>query len=213
MDKFKEYYEFLISENQKYNLTSITDKEEVFIKHFDDSLAVGDAIDLNEIESICDIGSGAGFPGIPLKIKYPHLKLTIIEPTKKRCNFLEKLVLKLDLKDVIIINDRAENMKDLRETFDVVVARAVAKLRILIELCIPFTKVNGHFLALKGRNYQDEVYDSADALRILSSYVEGDYTYELKNDFGTHSIIKIKKLAQTDNKYPRNYSVIKTKPL
>ena len=111
MDKFELYYEFLISENEKYNLTAITKKEEVFIKHFEDSLKTSLAIPMEDVDTICDIGSGAGFPGIPLKIKYPHLKLTIIEPTLKRCKFLSQLVLKLDLKDVIIINDRAENIK------------------------------------------------------------------------------------------------------
>lgn len=213
MNKFAEYYDFLISENAKYNLTNITDKQEVYIKHFDDSLAVADAIDLNEVETICDIGSGAGFPGIPLKVKYPHLKLTIIEPIKKRCSFLEKLVLKLDLNNVIIINDRAENLSNLRESFDVVVARAVAKLPMLIELCIPYVKINGYFLALKGPSFTNEINESAEALRLLSSYVEDTYTYELKNNYGTHTIIKIKKLAETDKKYPRSFAQIKNKPL
>src|SRR5690554_6174133 len=164
MDKFKTYYQFLIEENKKYNLTSITDEEEVYIKHFQDSIKTEIAIDFNEVESLCDIGSGAGFPGIPLKIKYPHLKLTIIEPTKKRCHFLEQLVLKLNLKDVIIRNDRAENINDLRETFDVVCARAVASLPILLEICIPYVKVSGYFIALKGPNYQEEVANSENAL-------------------------------------------------
>jgi 16S rRNA (guanine527-N7)-methyltransferase len=213
MNKFEQYFEFLISENEKYNLTKITEKEEVFIKHFDDSLAVADAVDLNNIETICDVGSGAGFPGVPLKIRFPHLKLTIIEPTKKRCQFLEKLVLKLQLDSVIILNERAENIKDLRESFDIVVARAVANLPMLIELCTPLVKVNGYFLALKGPHYQSEIYNSANALRLLSSYVEDNYTYELKKKYGIHTIIKIKKLAETDLKYPRNYKLIKSKPL
>lgn len=213
MDKFEEYFEFLISENEKYNLTSITEKQEVFIKHFDDSLAAAEVVDFNKVENICDIGSGAGFPGIPLKIKFPHLKLTIIEPIKKRCSFLEKLVLKLELNNVIIINDRAENVSELRESFDVVLARAVAKLPMLIELCIPYVKVNGYFLALKGPSFTSEVNDADEALRILSSYVEKSFTYELKNNYGNHTIIKIKKLAETEKKYPRSFVVIKNKPL
>ena len=213
MDKFNEYYEFLISENKLYNLTSITDRDEVYIKHFEDSLAVEKAINLNEVETICDVGSGAGFPGIPLKIKYPHLKLTIIEPTHKRCQFLEKLVLKLELDNVIIINDRAENIKDLRESFDIVVARAVASLTILLELCVPLVKVNGNFLALKGRNYKSEVENSMNALRVLSSYVEESIGYELTKDHGRHTIVKVKKLAETESRYPRNYKQIKSKPL
>lgn len=213
MNKFEEYYEFLISENKKYNLTTITEKQEVFIKHFDDSLAAAEVVNFNEVDNICDIGSGAGFPGIPLKIKYPHLNLTIIEPIKKRCSFLEKLVLKLELNNVIIINDRAENISELRDRFDIVLARAVAKLPMLIELCIPYVKVNGYFLALKGPSFTSEVYDAHESLRLLSSYVEESYTYELNNNYGNHTIIKIKKLAETEKRFPRSFALIKNKPL
>jgi len=211
-DLFLKYYEFLILENEKINLTAITKKEEVYIKHFQDSLNTELAIKFLNVSSICDVGSGAGFPGIPLKIKYPHLKLTIIEPTLKRCKFLEKLVLHLCLKDVIIINDRAENLQKLRNNFDVVVARAVASLPILVEICIPLVKVNGFFIALKGSNYQEEVDNSKQALRLLTSEVENIITYELGN-YGTHSLIKIKKLKETVAKYPRAYAAIKKKPL
>lgn len=213
MDKLELYYEFLISENQKYNLTAITNKEEVFIKHFEDSLSVEKIIDLNNLSTICDVGSGAGFPGVVLKIKYPHLKLTIIEPTLKRCNFLSQLVLKLGLKDVIIINGRAEDMKNMRESFDLVVARAVSSLPILLELCIPLVKVKGFFIALKGSNYKLEVNDSSNALKLLSSTIEESLEYELSNNYGTHSLIKVLKLNKTNNNYPRLYKDIKNKPL
>lgn len=213
MNKFDLYYDFLISENEKYNLTAITKREEVFIKHFDDSLKTSLIIDLNKIETICDIGSGAGFPGIPLKIKYPHLKLTIIEPTLKRCNFLSQLVLKLDLKDVIIINDRAENISNLRSKFDLVVARAVSSLPILLELAIPYVKVNGFFVALKGSNYEEEVQKASNALKVLDAVIEDIMTYELDNNYGLHSLIKIKKLKPTNVIYPRSYGKIKSKPL
>lgn len=213
MDKLELYYEFLISENQKYNLTAITNKEEVFIKHFEDSLSVEKIIDLNNLSTICDVGSGAGFPGVVLKIKYPHLKLTIIEPTLKRCNFLSQLVLKLGLKDVIIINGRAEDMKNMRESFDLVVARAVSSLPILLELCIPLVKVKGYFIALKGSNYKIEVNDSSNVLKLLSSTIEESLEYELSNNYGTHSLIKVLKLNKTNNNYPRLYKDIKNKPL
>lgn len=213
MDKFQTYYKFLISENNKYNLTNITNEEEVYIKHFQDSLNTSLAIDFNDVSTLCDIGSGAGFPGIPLKIKFPHLKLTIIEPTLKRCNFLQQLVLKLDLKDVIIRNERAEDINDLRESFDVVVARAVSALPMLLELCIPYVKVRGYFVALKGNNYQEEIDLSNNALRILSSQIEKVYTYDLDKNYGSHSLIKIKKLKQTDKGYPRRYSKIKKQSL
>lgn len=213
MDLLESYYEFLISENQKYNLTSITDKEEVYIKHFEDSMAVDKVIDFSQISEVCDVGSGAGFPGIPLKIKYPHIKLTIIEPTLKRCNFLSQLVLKLGLKDVIIINDRAENKKDLRSKFDLVVARAVSPLPILLELCIPLVKVNAHFVAMKGPTYQNEIDASNNALKELNSVIDEVKTYELSKGYGVHSLIKIKKIKELNNKYPRLYKDIKNNPL
>ncbi|MFA5542384.1 MAG: 16S rRNA (guanine(527)-N(7))-methyltransferase RsmG [Bacilli bacterium] len=213
MDKLETYYDFLVSENKKYNLTAITDKEEVYIKHFEDSLSVDRIIDLNNINSICDVGSGAGFPGVVIKIKYPHLKLTIIEPTAKRCNFLSQLVLKLGLKDVIIINGRAEDMKNLRSSFDLVVARAVSSLPILLELCIPLVKVKGYFVALKGSNYSTEVEQSKRALKLLDSSIDECYEYELSNNYGTHSLIKIYKKMETNIIYPRLYKDIKSKPL
>ena len=213
MDKLEIYYDYLVSENKKYNLTAITNKEEVYIKHFEDSLSVDKIIEFNNITSICDVGSGAGFPGIVLKIKYPHLKLTIIEPTTKRCNFLSQLVLKLDLKDVIIINGRAEDMNNLRSSYDLVVARAVSSLPILLELCIPLVKVNGYFIALKGSNYKAEIEQSVNALQILNASIEELFEYELSNNYGMHSLIKISKEKATNNNYPRLYKDIKNKPL
>jgi 16S rRNA (guanine527-N7)-methyltransferase len=213
MNKFDVYYEFLISENKKYNLTAITEKEEVFIKHFQDSINTNLVIDFETVETLCDIGSGAGFPGIPLKIKYPHLKLTIIEPTLKRCKFLEQLIVKLDLNEVTIINGRAEDISQLRNSFDVVVARAVSSLPILLELCIPYVKVNGYFIALKGSSYEEEVKASNNALKQLNSKIDNIMTYSLEKGYGLHSLIKIKKTNHTDLKYPRSYGNIKNKPL
>lgn len=212
-EKFEKYYNFLISENEKYNLTSITKKEEVEIKHFEDSLNTSLAIDFNSVNTLCDVGSGAGFPSIPLKIKFPHLKITIIEPTKKRCNFLEQLVLLLDLKDVIIICDRSENVNYLRNTFDVVVARAVSNLPMLLELCLPLVKVNGFFISLKGNNFMEELNASKNALKELDSKVIGIIDYNLSNNFGKHYLIKVLKEKETKLKYPRKFSEIKKKPL
>ncbi len=213
MDFLESYYEFLISENQKYNLTSITNKEEVYIKHFEDSMSVDLVIDFNSIKEVCDVGSGAGFPGIPLKIKYPHIKLTIIEPTLKRCNFLTQLVLKLGLKDVIIINDRAENMKDLRSKFDLVVARAVSPLPMLLELCMPLVKVGSYFVSMKGPSFQSEIDIANNALNELNSVIDKVKTYELSKGYGEHSLIKIKKIKEVSSKYPRLYKDIKNNPL
>lgn len=212
-EQFKKYYDFLISENKKYNLTSITNEAEVYIKHFYDSIQIGKVVDLTETVMVCDVGSGAGFPSIPLKILYPNIKLTIIEPTLKRCNFLKQLVDMLQLENVTIINDRAENMQVYRNKFDIVTARAVANLSVLCELCIPLVKVDGLFLAMKGSTYLDELNNAFNAFKQLDSVVTKVYDYDLLQNYGKHSIIVIKKEKQTNNKYPRNYSIIKKKPL
>ncbi len=209
IDAFEKYYKFLVEENNKYNLTSITDKDEVYIKHFFDSLSIENIIDLDNI-SLCDVGSGAGFPAIPLKIMYPNIKLTIIEPTLKRCNFLKQVVEMLNMKDVEIINDRAENIKDMH--FDVVCARAVSNLCILLELCIPLVKVNGYFISMKGSNYKEELDDASNALNALDAKVEDIYEYDLE-EYGKRVLLKIKKIKETKKIYPRMYSQIKKKPL
>ena len=209
IDAFEKYYKFLVEENNKYNLTSITDKDEVYIKHFLDSLSIENIIDLDNI-SLCDVGSGAGFPAIPLKIMYPNIKLTIIEPTLKRCNFLKQVVEMLNMKDIEIINDRAENIKDMH--FDVVCARAVSNLSILLELCIPLVKMNGYFISMKGSNYKEELDDASNALNALDAKVEDIYEYDLE-EYGKRVLLKIKKIKETKKIYPRMYSQIKKKPL
>lgn len=212
-EKFKLYYNFLIQENEKYNLTNITNEEEAYIKHFYDSIQIENAVNLNSITSLCDVGSGAGFPSIPLKIVYPHLHITIIEPTLKRCNFLKQLVDLLQLENVVIINDRAENMKELRNSFDIVCARAVASMPILLELCVPMVKVNGLFVSLKGSSFHEEMLLSKNAIKLLDVEVKKIYEYQLLNNYGSHSIILFNKKKETNLKYPRNYSMIKKKPL
>ena len=212
-EKFLLYYNFLVQENEKYNLTSITEKEEAYIKHFYDSIQLEKAIDLNNITTLCDVGSGAGFPSIPLKIVYPHLHITIIEPTLKRCNFLNQLVELLQLENVTIINDRAENMTNLRETFDIVCARAVAAMPILLELCVPLVKLNKYFIALKGSLFHEEMIKSSNAIKVLNVNVNKVYEYELLNNYGKHSIIVFEKTKNTNIKYPRKYNLIKNKPL
>ena len=213
-NQFLVYSNFLVSENKKYNLTSITDEEEVYIKHFYDSLKIADVVDFKNMETFCDIGSGAGFPAIPIKIMFPHLKITIIEPTLKRCNFLRSLIDLLELDNVEIINDRSENIKEEhRDYFDIVSARAVANLPILLELTIPYVKVNGSFLALKGSSYQEELDLSKSAISKLDSEVKDIYNYELPNDLGKRVVINFIKKTKTKIIYPRNYATIKKKHL
>lgn len=211
--KFKIYYDFLVSENEKYNLTSITDIDEVYVKHFYDSVYGLNYFDFNG-KSLCDVGSGAGFPGIPLKLVNNKIKLTIIEPTQKRVNFLIELCKKLGLDDVEIICDRAEHaVLNKRESFDFVCARAVSNLRVLLELTTPLLKVGGSFIAYKGSNYEEELVESKNALKALNLLVSNTYEYELPNELGKRCLIEVKKTKKTDLIYPREYAKIKKKPL
>ena len=212
-EKFQIYYDFLINENKLYNLTSITDINEVYIKHFYDSFSLLDYLNLDDLK-VLDIGSGAGFPGIPLKIMNDKIKLTIIEPTLKRINFLKELCKKLDINDVVFINKRAEDITiEERESFDCVVIRAVSNLKILLELCVPYLKVNAKLIAYKGKGYLEELEDAQNALKVLKCKVINIYKYNLFNDYGERALIEISKLEKTDFKYPRLYAKIKNKPL
>ena len=211
--QFELYYEILLEESQKYNLTSITSKEDVIIKHFYDSILLLKYFNLSD-KKVVDVGSGAGFPGIPLKIVCPEEKIVLVEPTTKRAKFLQLVIEKLDLKDIEVINDRAENViNNYRECFDFATARAVAPLNILLELLVPFIKVNGKVLALKGSSLQEEIELSRKAFKELHVNVENIINDELPNNFGTRNLLVLNKQQQTSNKYPRVYAQIKKKPL
>lgn len=213
LDNLRKYYDILIEESNKYNLTSIKELEEVYIKHFYDSLLLSKTIDLSKDLTLLDIGSGAGFPGLVIKIMFPNLKITLVEPTLKRCNFLNLVISELGLKDIAVINARAEEyIKENRETFDLVTARAVAPLNILLELSIPFLKVGGAFLAMKGSNASEEL-SKTKAHQILSTKIDKEYIFNLPNDLGKRTIIKFVKLGKTKDIYPRLYSKIKKQPL
>ena len=212
-DKFELYYDFLVIENEKYNLTAITNKEEVFIKHFEDSLLMDQVIDLNKDIKICDVGSGAGFPGIPLKICYPNIELTIVEPTKKRVNFLTMLCEKLDI-DVEIINDRVENIaQEFEEKFDIVTARAVANTNILLELLVKICKIDGKIILYKGDKAQDELAGASQAIKTLGLKVDNVSNFELNKGQGKRSLVVLTKKEKTSFKYPRRYAEILRKPL
>ena len=212
IEQFQKYYQYLVEENKKINLTSIIEETEAYIKHFYDSMMVSKFIDLNN-SSICDIGSGAGFPSIPLKILIPSLKVTIIEPTLKRIKFLNQLCLLLGLENVELINGRAEEeIASRREKYDYVTARAVANLPVLLELCVPYVKKNGKFVALKGYNYQEELETSKNAIKTLD-LVYDVKTYQLPLDMGSRALILFTKQKETSKIYPRKYAIIKKKPL
>ena len=212
-EKFELYYNFLIEENKKYNLTAITDKEAVYEKHFNDSLALKDSIVIDKGLKICDVGSGAGFPGIPLKICFPEIELTIIEPTKKKVNFLQMLCEKLQI-DVNIINARAEDISnEYEEKFDIVTARAVASANVLLELVTKICKVKGKVVLYKGDKAIEELEVAKNAIKLLSLKLDSIDKFELNNDYGTRNIIIFTKEEKTNPKYPRRYGEIVKKPL
>ncbi|HHZ12133.1 MAG TPA: 16S rRNA (guanine(527)-N(7))-methyltransferase RsmG [Acholeplasmataceae bacterium] len=212
--KFEKYYEFLLEENRKYNLTAITDKDEVYCKHFYDSLELCRVLDFSGLEKLLDIGSGAGFPGIPLKILHPDLNLVIIEPTMKRAKFLAALTEVLGLKGVEIINGRAEDVAgSYRESFPAVTARAVARLPVLLELAMPYVQVGGFFLAMKGASYREEALEAESALKILDSEIVEEHQYSLPNNHGDRVILKIRKNKATKEIYPRKFAAIKKRHL
>lgn len=212
-DKFDMYYSFLVEENKKYNLTAITEKEEVYVKHFEDSLLMNQVIDLTKNISICDVGSGAGFPGIPLKICYPNIELTIIEPTQKRVRFLQMLCEKLEI-EVNIINDRVENQaSNLEETFDIVTARAVASTNVLLELLVKICKVDGKVVLYKGEKAKEELDASNKAINLLGLDLISVNKFELDLGYGSRNLVAFNKREKTNSKYPRRYAEILKKPL
>ena len=208
IEQFKKYYELLVEWNQKMNLTAITDQEGVYLKHFYDSLTIAFNFKFNN-QKIIDVGAGAGFPSIPLKIVYPDLKVTIVDSLTKRITFLNHLFKELKLTDCQAISARAEEYaKDHRQEADIVMARAVARLNILDELCLPLVKVNGYFLALKGLKAKEELKEASNGIKILGGRVDEVIDFTLTNDDHRSNII-IKKVKATPGKYLRMFSKIK----
>jgi|SRR5690554_3830919 len=210
---FVKYANYLIEENKKYNLTSITDINEIYIKHFLDSLLIINSVDFDNIKTMCDIGTGAGFPGVPIKILYPHLKLTLVDSVKKKTVFLTNLVELLNLDDVVIINDRIENLNNkYNNYFELVTARAFSSLVVLLELGIPLLKVDGIMISMKASNYLNDVEEASGALKILKSQIVKVDQMKLPNNYGLRNQIVIRK-KQIVKGYPRSFNLIKNKPL
>ena len=208
------YYEMLYETSKVMNLTTIVELEEAYIKHFYDSLLLSKVVDLTQNITLADVGTGAGFPGLVLKIVYPNINVTLIEPLTKRCKFLQSVIDKLELKGIVIVNDRAENaIKTMRESFDVVTARAVASLNVLSEICVPFVKLNGVFIALKGSSYQEEIDLSSQAIKKLKVKLVKKELLELPLNMGERAILMYKKYENTPSIYPRLYAKIKKNPL
>ena len=213
MYKLNRYYELLVEWNEKINLTAITDEEEVYLKHFYDSLTLIKAFDLNKKIKLCDVGTGAGFPGLVLKILFDNLEITLVDALNKRINFLNMVIKELNLKNIIAIHDRAENFsKNNIEKFDLVTSRAVAKLNILDEICIPMLKIGGYFIAMKA-NIDEELDNSKKSIKILNSKLENIITFNLPIEKSIRNLVVIKKVDKTNIRYPRNFDKISKNPL
>ena len=208
--RFLKYYDFLVSENQKYNLTAITSKEEVFYKHFLDSVLPESEI--TENAKIIDIGSGAGFPAVTLKIVRSDLKFTLVDSLNKRVNFLNELFILLNLSDIKAVHARAEDfIKENRESYDFAVARAVAPLNTLLEYMVPYLKVGGRCLIYKSQKLEEEIVEAKKAMEILSVKIVKVLEYELGD--ASRKILIVEKTEKTNEKYPRGKNLPKLKPL
>lgn len=207
-EQLERYYELLIEYNKVMNLTGIVEKEEVYLKHFYDSITLIKQVDLNKNVSLCDIGTGAGFPGLVLKIVFPNLEVVLLDSLNKRVNFLQCVIDTLNLKNIEVIHVRAEEYAILnRNKFDITTARAVAHLSILLEYAIPMTKVNGYFIALKG-NVEQELKEINHALEQLETKLVEVNSFELPFEKSKRSLVKFEKIKD-NKKYPRKYSEIK----
>ena len=212
LSDLEEYYKILVEENEKYNLTAITEESQVYLKHFYDSLCLVKVIDLDS-QYLLDIGTGAGFPGLVLKIVFPNLKIDLIDSTNKKCLFLQKVIDKLKLKDINVINARAEEFaKNNREKYDIVTSRAVAPLKHLLEYSIPVLKVNGNFISLKS-NIDEELKNIDNYHKKLYLTQEEVVTYQLPYELSLRTLYKVTKGKSTPLIYPRMYSQIKKKDI
>jgi 16S rRNA (guanine527-N7)-methyltransferase len=216
IEQFDIYFKTLVEWNEKINLTAITEESEVYLKHFYDSITASFYVDFTQELNICDVGAGAGFPSIPLKICFPQLKITIVDSLKKRITFLNHLAAALELTDVAFYHDRAElfgRNKQFRHHFDLVLARAVAKTSVLSELCLPLVKTGGQFIAMKGPNAEVELKEAKNAIELLGGELDSIFTFDLPEDQGERNIVKIIKRRQTPKQYPRKPGTPNKSPL
>ena len=213
-EQYRKYYDLVVEWNQKINLTAITEEDEFYTKHFFDSISLAFYKDYSNIESICDVGSGAGFPSIPLKILYPNLKVTIVDSLNKRIKFLNLVKDELELTDCNFVHARAEEFgqnKEYRESFEIVTARAVARLNVLAELCLPLAKKNGYFLSLKAQKAEEETKEAINAIKLLGGKLEQDLEFDIEGE--ERHILEIRKAKETPNKYPRKAGTPNKKPI
>ena len=213
LEQLERYYELLVEWNEKFNLTNITDKEQVYLKHFYDSITLSKVVNLNNEKTLCDIGTGAGFPGLVLKIVFPNLKVILVDALNKRTEFLKEVIKQLKLENIEVYHDRAEEFaRNNIEKYDIVTARAVAHLSVLLEYSIPMVKINKYFIAMKA-NIETEIEESTNALEQLDSKIIQIEQFKLPIEDSNRTIIKIEKLKNTNKKYPRKNNEIKKKRL
>lgn len=211
--QFQRYYELLIEWNKKINLTAITDKEQVYLKHFYDSATLVKLIDFEQESSLCDIGTGAGFPGIVIKILFPNLNVTLVDALNKRILFLDEVIKTLKLEKIETVHARIEEYaKEYREKFDIVTSRAVSSLPILLEYSIPMLKIGKYFVPMKG-DIAQEIKESKPAIDLLNVKLECQEQFLLPFENSVRTILKFKKVKRTNVKFPRKFSEIKKKPL
>ncbi|MTI83510.1 MAG: 16S rRNA (guanine(527)-N(7))-methyltransferase RsmG [Firmicutes bacterium] len=216
IDLFVRYYNALVKSNKNVNLTQITGAKDVALKHFIDSLACASIIEFDKINNFIDIGTGAGFPGIPIKIMYPRLRAVLMDSQQKRVNFLRKVVSDLSLESIEIYHERAElfgRESRRREQYDLCVSRAVAALQVLCELCLPFVKVGGFFVALKGPDIDQEVLEAQNAIKILGGKTTQIIKLNLPISGDGRSIVIMEKIEPTPEKYPRRPGIPAKRPL
>ena len=215
-EQFVKFYELLVEWNKVMNLTGITEYEEVNEKHFVDSLSLVQAIDVNKVETVIDVGTGAGFPGIPLKIVFPHLKIVLLDSLNKRINFLNTVISELGLTEITTIHGRAEDyakQADYREKFDLCVSRAVANLSTLSEYCLPYVKTGGMFIPYKSGEIDDEVQQAKKAIHILGGKLDEVIKFQLPGTEINRSFVKIHKTQNTAKRYPRKAGMPAKEPL
>jgi len=214
--QFEAYYRALIEWNERMNLTGITEREQVYVKHFYDSVSLSFFMPLTHVNRLIDIGSGAGFPSIPLKIIHPHLQITIVDSLNKRIQFLKYITSELNLTDVQCIHSRAEDAARMplhRDQYDLATARAVARLNVLSELCLPFVRPGGHFIAMKGADAAGEIEEADYSMRALKAKFIADHAFELPVEQSARHILIMEKVAATPAAYPRKAGIPTKLPL